>query len=224
MKKLFTTLALCTIIAISSNAQTSGNPATSSIQTSESTLKIEKADRSAIATGYNMSADALKDALKEVFKSKGIKLEKSKGLLIAKAVSLQEMGNNTYDLYFDVDSKGRSNKDESVIKMALSSGYDNFISPANADAYLLAKNYIISSLSPSIYAQKNQVDISAQNESFTKAQKKFNDLVNENEKLEKQRKNLEADIAENKRNQDLQLKEVEHQKAVLEQLKSTGSK
>jgi hypothetical protein len=223
MKKHFTALALCAIIATTSNAQTSNNLSASAIP-SESTLKIDKTDRSAIATEYNMSADAAKDALKNVFKSKGIKLEKSKGLLTAKGVSLQEMGNTMYDLYFDVDTKSRSEKDKTVVKMALSSGYDNFISPANADAYQLAKDYITSSLSPSIYAEKKQVDISAQTESFTKAQKKYNDLVKESERLEKQRKNVEGDIAENKRNQDMQLKEMERQKAALDLLKAGGGK
>lgn len=217
-------LALFAITATASKAQTVNIITNSTVQPTESTLNIEKTDRSAIAADYNMSEDAIKDALKEVFKSKGIKLEKSKGLLVAKAVSLQEMGNNTYDLYFSTDTKSRSEKDKSVLKVALSSGYDNFIGPANAETYLLAKNYIISSLSPSLYAEKKQVDITAQTDLITKAQKKYNDLLKENEKLEKQKKNLEGDMAENKRNQDLQLKEVERQKAVLDLLKSTGNK
>jgi len=212
MKKHLFAILLCIAVATASSAQTT-----------ESTIKIDKTERSAISSEYNMSPDQLKDALKESFKSKGIKLEKSKGLLTAKAVSIKEMGNNTYDVYCSVDPARRSEKDRAVLKMALSSGYDNFISPANADVYLLAKNYL-TSLSTSIYAEKKQVDISAQTESFTKAQKKYNDLVKENEKLEKQRKNVEGDIAENKRNQDLQLKEMERQKAALDLLKSSGSK
>ncbi|MBV4360077.1 hypothetical protein [Pinibacter aurantiacus] len=212
MKKQFFAILLCVAIATASRAQTT-----------ESTIKIDKTERSAISNEYNMSSDALKDALKESFKSKDIKLEKSKGLLLAKAVSIQEMGNNMYDVYFSVDPASRSEKDRSVLKMALSSGYDNFISPANADVYLAAKNYL-ASLSSSIYAEKKQVDISAQTESFTKAQRKYNDLVKESERLEKQRKNVEGDIAENKRTQDLQLKEMERQKAALDLLKSGGSR
>ncbi|MDI3322710.1 hypothetical protein [Pinibacter soli] len=223
MKKHFLAIALCVAIASASVAQTSTN-ILAATQTTESTIKIDKTERSAIACEYNMTADALKDALKESFKAKGIKLEKSKGLLIAKGVSLQEMGNNTYDVYFEVDNKSRSEKDKSIGKMALSSGYDNFIDPTNTDTYLKAKNYILSSLNPSIYAEKKQVDISAQTDAYTKAQNKYNDLIKENEKLEKQRKNLEGDIAENKRTQEQQLKEVERLKTALDTLKSINNK
>lgn len=212
MKKHLFAILSCVALTTATNAQTT-----------ESTIKIDKTERSAISSEYNMSSDALKDALKESFKSKGVKLEKSKGLLTAKAVSIQELGNNMYDVYFSVDPTSRTEKNKSVIKMALSSGYNNFISPANVDVYPLAKNYL-ASLSSSVYAEKKQVDISVQTESFTKAQKKYNNLVKEIERLEKQRKNIEGDIAENKRNQDLQLKEMERQKAALDLLKSGGSK
>jgi hypothetical protein len=222
MKKHSFSILLSTVLVATSFAQSSSD-VLATAQTTESTIKIDKTDRPAIAAEYNIPADALKDELKEVFKSKGIKLEKSKGLLVAKAVSIQEM-DNTCDLYFDVDSKSRSEKSKSVIKMAMSSGYDNFISPASTSVYLLAKKYIASSLTPAIYAEKKQVDISAQTESISKAQKIYTDLLKENEKLEKQQKSLENDIAENKRKQELQLKEVEKQKTLLEDLKSAGNK
>lgn len=223
MKKTFLAVALLVAMSTASKAQTNYISA-SSIQTTESVLTIDKTDRPAIASEYNIAPDALKDALKDAYKAKGIKLEKSKGLLVAKGVAIPEMGNGTYDLYFDVDSKSRSEKDKSVVKMAISSGYDNFIGPTMPEKFLPAKTYVASTVSPALHSQKLQADISAQNEAYAKAQKKYSDLIKEGEKLEKQRKSIEGDIATNKRDQDLQQKEIERQKAVMDQLKATEIK
>ncbi len=223
MKKSIITLALFAAIATGATAQVNGSIQATAVQTTEGVLKIDKVERPAFLTEYNISTTVMEDALKNVFKSKGIKLEKSKGLWVAKAVAIPEMANGVYDLYFDI-SKASKDKEKSLVKMAMSSGYDNFINATMPEQQSSAKRYVSSSLSPLLHTQKLQADITSQTEAYSKAQKKYNDLLKEAEKLEKQKKSLEDDIVKNKRDQEMQLKEIERQKILVEQLKSTEIK
>ena len=63
-------------------------------------------------------------------------------------------------------------------------------------------------------------DIKAQEDITKKAQKKYDDLVKDQASLEKKIKNLESDLEDNKKKQEAQVREVENQRKILDQLMS----
>jgi seryl-tRNA synthetase len=79
-----------------------------------------------------------------------------------------------------------------------------------------AKNYL-NGLASAIEAYDLELSIKAQNDDLIKAEAKYKNLVNESEDLEKKRIAIDKKIADNKSDQQQQLKEIENQKQKLTQ-------
>jgi seryl-tRNA synthetase len=79
-----------------------------------------------------------------------------------------------------------------------------------------AKDYL-NGLETTINAYILELTIKDQNDAVIKAEAKYKNLANEGEDLENKRAGLEKKIADNKNDQQLQLKEIENQKQRLTQ-------
>jgi hypothetical protein len=121
------------------------------------------------------------------------------------------------DLYFKTEHKSKKEREVTVVSLLLM--------PIEAQAntgnlhYLTmddAKDYL-NGLATTIDAYNLELTIKDQNDAVIKAEAKYKSLANEGEDLENKRTGIEKKIADNKNDQQQQLKEIENQKQKLTQ-------
>lgn len=121
------------------------------------------------------------------------------------------------DLYFKTERKSRKEKEVTMVSL--------LVMPADAQTnasnlhYLGmndAKNYL-NDLALAIDAYNLELTIKDQNDAVIKAEAKYKSLINEGEDLDKKRTAIDKKIADNKSDQQQQLKEIENQKQKLTQ-------
>jgi hypothetical protein len=121
------------------------------------------------------------------------------------------------DLYFKTERKSKSEKEVTVVSLLLmpidaqtNTGNLHYLSMEDAKEYL-------NGLATTINAYNLELTIKDQNDAVIKAEAKYKNLASEGEDLESKRAGLEKKIADNKNDQQLQLKEIENQKQRLTQ-------
>ena len=121
------------------------------------------------------------------------------------------------DLYFKTERKSRKEKEITMVSL--------LVLPADAQTsasnlrYLGmndAKNYL-NDLALAIDAYNLELSIKDQNDAVIKAEAKYKSLTSEGDDLENKLKAIEKKIADNKNDQQKQLKEIENQKQKLTQ-------
>jgi hypothetical protein len=162
----------------------------------------------------NVVNAAMSDYLSKKGKSKGSDI---KGFVTYRNTQPLQNDSSNADLYFKTERKSRKEKEVTVVSLLL-------ITPdAQTNTGKLhylgvdeAKNYL-NGLASAIEAYDLELSIKAQNDDLIKAEAKYKDLVNESEDLEKKRIAIDKKIADNKSDQQQQLKEIENQKQKLTQ-------
>jgi hypothetical protein len=121
------------------------------------------------------------------------------------------------DLYFKTERKSRKEKEVTLVSLLV------LPNAQQADAGNLhyldmndAKDYL-NGLSLAIDTYNLKLTIKSQNDAVIKAEAKYRSLTNEGEDLENKRAAIEKKIANNKTDQQQQLKEIENQKQKLAQ-------
>lgn len=148
----------------------------------------------------------------------GYKGKEIKGYTVFKGVRLQELGPDSYDLYFKTDKKAKQ-KDATIVTMLVSSGYEKFLGEAdNGDLIENAKSFLNKQTATS-EAYDLEMQIKDQEEITKKAEKKLANLVEDGEDLQKKKAKLEKDIEENIKKQADQKAEIEKQQQIFETLK-----
>ncbi|HEX2683639.1 MAG TPA: hypothetical protein VHL77_06890 [Ferruginibacter sp.] len=176
------------------------------------TVSYQKVDRQAVSYELPFPERTIMDAIDAKMQQLGYKGKDSKGFTVYRSVSLPELGNGEYDLYFMAERQSKRNKDNSTVTLMISKGGDNFAT-SNDDGGLFtkAKKYL-----GDLVLMVTAYDLEVQ---VKEADKKYKELVSEGESLEKKRKSIEKDIDDNKKSQENQLAEMEKQKQKLEALK-----
>jgi len=189
------------------------------------TASIAKVDRPCVLAAYNMPSeivsDALANKLKESSISKGSKVKG--GFRVYKGVSIPSISDDKIDVYTRVSGK----KDNSTLSMAVSRGYDNFMTPENdAEAVENIKAYVKSMMS-NVDIAKLKIDIASQAKVLNKAEKEQKSVVKKGEGLVSDMKSLESKLESNKKDQKANLKnqeeaasKVKAEEATLSELKS----
>jgi hypothetical protein len=121
------------------------------------------------------------------------------------------------DIYCKTERKSKKEKEVTVVSLLLMP-LDEQSSGSNLHYLTMndAKDYL-NGLATAIGAYNLELTIKEQNEAVIKAEAKFKSLTSEGEELEKKRSALEKKIADNKLDQQQQLKEVDNQKQRLTQ-------
>lgn len=121
------------------------------------------------------------------------------------------------DLYFKTERKSRKEKEVTVVSLLVmptegqtNTGNLHYLDMNDAKGYL-------NDLATAIDAYNLELTIKDQNEALTKAETKYKNLVNDGDDLEKKRTAIDKKIADNKNEQETQLKEIENQKQKLSQ-------
>jgi hypothetical protein len=121
------------------------------------------------------------------------------------------------DLYFKTGRKGRKEKEVTVVSLLV---MPTEVQTNNANLHYLdmnnAKTYL-NDLASAIGAYNLELTIKNQNDAVTKAETKYKNLVNDGDDLEKKRTAIDKKIADNKNDQQQQLKEIESEKQKLSQ-------
>jgi hypothetical protein len=122
------------------------------------------------------------------------------------------------DLYFKTERKSRKEKEVTVISLLVlpneqqtNAGNLHYLDMNDAKDYL-------NGLAIAIDAYNLELTIKDQNDAVIKAEAKYKSLTNEGEDLENKKTVIEKKIADNKNDQQKQLKEIENQKQKLTQL------
>lgn len=189
-------------------------------QTKKTTTEYQKIARPALVNEVPFPVKTVEDAIDDTFSKMGYKGSSSKGFIVYKGVRLKELGSEPYDLYFMVDKKSKRDKDNSIVTMMLSKGFDAFISDTSgAEVFGKAGNYL-DSLRNTLAAYDLEQQIKAQEEEVKKADKKNENLQEEGKDLSKKKRKLEQDMDDNNKEQEKQVKEFDKQKQILETLKT----
>lgn len=186
-------------------------------QAYESTIKYNKADQPALAIEYNYPPDLVEKALISKLESLGVKGKSSKGFRVYSGATIPEINSTAMDYIFSVDKKSRKDKNTSVIHMIVSGS--NVVGDNNGSIKENAKVFL-SNLKPNIEAGDLEVQIKAQEEVLSKAEKKLKSLQSDQSDLEKKIKKAQEDLSKNGNDQVQQNGEIERQKQVLDALRA----
>lgn len=189
-------------------------------QTKKATTEYQKIARPALVNELPFPVKTVEDAIEEAFSKMGYKGSSSKGFIVYKGVRLKELGNESYDLYFMVDKKSKRDKENSIVTMMLSKGFDAFISDTSGSEIFARAGIHLDSMRNTVAAYDLEQQIKAQEEEVKKADKKNENLQEEGKDLTKKKSKLEEDIDDNNKEQEKQVKELEKQKQILETLKT----
>jgi hypothetical protein len=162
----------------------------------------------------NVVNAAMSDYLSKKGKSKGNDI---KGFATYRNTQPVQNDSSNADLYFKTERKSRREKEVTVVSLLLM--------PADAQTSNVNLHYLdmeegksyLNGLAIAIEAYDLELSIKAQNDEVIKAEAKYKSLSNEGEDLEKKRSAIEKKIADNKNDQQQQLKEIENQKQKLAQ-------
>lgn len=204
-----------------------------SAQSVGTTVKFNKMDRPALMLylPYNeeVAEGTIVSKLKEIGfqpETKGSlfwKQDKTDGFYVYKGVVLKDSSgqNQLLDLYFKIDRRGNKRDNQSVIYMLTSKGSENFVTSLSEPAtYASAQNFLNGFVAQTA-TYKHGLDVTAQEETVKKAEKKLSDLVSEEQDLNKKIAKLQDDLAKNRQNQANQQATIEGERKKLETLRAT---
>ncbi|MEO6230778.1 MAG: hypothetical protein ABJB11_03810 [Ferruginibacter sp.] len=180
------------------------------------TTDYQKTKQSAIEMELPYAEKIVGDAIEDKMEKMGFKSKSNKGYMVYKGVRIAELGAGTYDLYFKTDRKSRKEKDMTIVTMMMSEGPDRFVS--DPTVLTSAKNFLDSQV-VMVEAYDLEVQVTEQDNSVKKADKKMSSLVSDLDDLQKKKAKIEKDIEENLKNQENQKKEIETQNLILTTLK-----
>ncbi len=183
-----------------------------------STTEYNKSVKPAVSIELPFPDETVSGAIKDSLNKMGYKSKDAKDFFVFKGVKMATLGTETYDLYFNVDRKSRKDKDHSTVTMMVSKGYENFISDATDPSVIANAKTFLNSLLGTVEAYDLELQITDQDNSVKKANKKLADLVKNNEDLKKKKASIEQDIVDNEKAQEAQKAEIEKQGQILQTL------
>ena len=123
-------------------------------------------------------------------------------------------------MYFKVERESKSQKDQSIIYLLVSKGYDNFISPEGDSVSFAAATEFLNGFVATTASYSLNLEIAEQEKLVTSAEKKLTSLQDDEKSLTKKIEDFQADLQKKKSDQVMQEKEIALQKSKLEELKA----
>ncbi|MBK6936518.1 MAG: hypothetical protein IPH18_06265 [Chitinophagaceae bacterium] len=188
-------------------------------QAYEGSIEYDKKKQDAFLIDYDYTAQAAENAITTKMEKLGYKpkeekglFNKDKGFLIYKSAFITELSATNNDYLFKVERKGRKSSDECIIYMIILKDGNNAKSGMTIEDVTKAKAFL-NSLKPDVEAADLELQIIAQDEAISKAEKKLRGLKDDESDLEKK-------LSKNRKEQDDTQKDIENQKKNLEALKA----
>lgn len=147
------------------------------------------------------------------------KKEKTDGFYVFTNMLLPQVSDQKLDIYFKVVPKNKEEKNNSTLYMLVSKGNENFISEtADSTLWKSSADFLNGFIEKTTAFSLNQ-DITTQENTLRKSQKKLASLQDEERDLADKIKKYQEDLAANKSNQKDQQLDIENQARLLENLK-----
>ena len=156
----------------------------------------------------------------DMMEKKGYKAKDTKGYYTFKGVMLPELGNSFYDLYFKTDRKSRKEKDNTILTLLVSGGYEKFIGDSTGSALITNVKTFLNRQVEATAAYDLEMQINEQDETTINAQKKIASLIEDGQSLQKKKEKLEKEIQDNIKKQADQRIEADKQNQIFSTLKA----
>ncbi|MFZ1529603.1 MAG: hypothetical protein WAT19_12680 [Ferruginibacter sp.] len=193
-------------------------------QTKKGSADYQKQSRPALINEVPFPVKTIENALEDKFRKMGYKSSSSKGYMVFKGVRMEELGPDSYDLFFSTERASRKDKENSTVTLLISKGNDAFVADSvDAKVYDNGKDFL-DNLRTTVAAYDLEQQIIDQDDAIRKAEKKDKNLKDEADDLQKKKRKIEADIEQNIKDQADQVKEIEKQRQLLETLKGKRGK
>ncbi|MBC7873663.1 MAG: hypothetical protein H7Y01_06695 [Ferruginibacter sp.] len=187
-------------------------------QAYEGTIQYDKKKQAAIIIEYAYPPEAVENAFVQKMEKLGYKakeekglLNRDKGFLLFKNAYITDISNDKMDYIIKVERKSRKESDEAVLYLIMSRDGENAMNKLEAYDIGRAKSFLNYML-PDIEVANLELQIKAQEETVSKAEKKLKGLQDD-------KKDLESKLADNEKSQEETIKDIEIQKQNLERLR-----
>ena len=159
-------------------------------------------DQRAAFVEYPYKASIVKEAIRIYMEKAGGSAGSSKGFTVYKNASTNgESG----DLYFKLDEKGKGdNVRTSVFLVPEKAGDDPEVAPQADDDHIAKAKQLLDDITPTIQRTNAINDVSVQGDLIAKTQKKLDQLSKDSISLVRKMKDLQADMDDNKADQQRQ--------------------
>ena len=195
-------------------------------QAYEDKIEYNKEKQACIVMEYDFPPLAVENAVVAKMNKLGYKgkeekgmFNKDKGFRVYKDAMIGDISPSRYNYIVNVDRKSRKDADDAVLYLIIMKDDGNALSRLNTEELGKAKSFLYNLL-PDIEAENLELQITAQEDLVTKAEKKLKALKDDKDDMEKRVKKLQDDIKENEKDQEKQTSEIENQRKALDALKS----
>jgi hypothetical protein len=178
-------------------------------QAYQSGYTFQKAVYPVAAIQVPFDKDAVKDALIDYMQAHGFKEAHYKDFLVFRDIPLDKNSSSVSDAYFIVDRKSRSEKDITVISL-LPVKKGATLTPATEEdsSFIPISMVYLDSLKKNVHNFSISKLILAQQKTLDKTKAKMVDLKNDSGDIAKKIRNYESDLAQNKIDQENQIKAI----------------
>lgn len=161
----------------------------------EGTLEYQKGEKRAAIVELPFSPDIVEGCLKEQFAKNGVKEQRLKGMQVFKNARLTPTDGEAADLYFKVEKKSRRDDKNSVVYLIMGRPNENVALRTSDDAYRVqdAKSFL-SNLAPQTQSFELETNITKNEETIKKSEKKLVDYQEDKKKLDKKIKEQEQEL------------------------------
>jgi hypothetical protein len=189
-------------------------------QSTTGKVDYQKGDKMAATIDLPYNAQVVHEAIKEFLSRKCTKSDRSKGFDIFRYTKLHDNDPELHDVHCRVESKGKKDN-ESVVYILIGRPGENMSVRTSDDHYKHEEaKKLLNQMLPSIESFKLESEISGQEESVKREEKKLSGLADEQKDLEKRIKALQDKLEENKLDQKKQADETARQRSMLDNMKN----
>lgn len=192
-------------------------------QPRQGTVEYDKQQVPCYISDFPYSQSTAEDAIKNRFKSMGVKSNERKGFMEYNNVVLPEIGPNPVDAKFRVE-KRKGDKNASTVYMIVNpvglASTQAVAGTGNVQDFSVGSTNFLNSLNTTTGDYSLELEIKNQEEEVKKAEKKAGNLVDDGNDMQKRLQKLQNDIEDNRRKQTEQVAEVQRQRDILAQIQA----
>jgi hypothetical protein len=195
-------------------------------QAFEDKIDYSKKNQPCLVINYSYPPEAVENAIiskmyKLGYKGKEEKglFNKDKGFRVYNSTLIADISDTRYDYILKVERKSRKDDEASVVYFLIQKDDNNMLTQLTPDELSKAKSFLYD-MKPDIEVANLELQILAQEETVSKAEKKLQNLQSDKEDMEKRVKKLQEDLQQNEKDQVYQQAEIENQKKALEALRA----
>lgn len=231
MKKAIWVVLAVALCAVAVRAQDDLIQKIEPVRAYNGVVDYQKTTQVAKVFEFNYPAKELESAVQEYLESRGAKVRGSKGLNVAKTVTLHDTDNRAYDVYYKVDGKGKGDKAVSTLFLILADPDEDILQRAQPEPGVASTAALPAFSGPGAVAffdglgavvgdHEHARMVASFEDELRKAERRYNSLVDEGQGLAKKKQKLEQDILDNIDAQTRQSAEIERARLKLQQVKA----